>query len=161
MSDTLAFKLDLISQAPDCLRFRLLMRNTTRVKILAPRPAIYGLHFGNLTTGKPAAWSVKPLESARWVGYFFESGDVKQTEYLVRPTSIAPEAVDEKSEYARCSVDLIPGSYLVWIKMQVDQDYFCSDSNYRYPDLVWLALQEQAVVWTGQTMSNRFNIAYP
>lgn len=42
----------------------------------------------------------------------------------------------------------------------VDEDYFCRDSNYRYPDLVWLALQENAIVWKGQAISDRFKVDF-
>lgn len=158
MSETLEMKLDLIRQTDHGLRFRLLMRNTSSVKILAPRPSINCLHFGNLATGKPAAWHVKLLTSVPWAGFCYGSGDVHETEYHVRPHRVAAPAADTKSEYARCSVNLVPGAYLVWLRMHVDEDYLCRESHYRYPDLVWMALQEQAVVWKGQTMSNRFNI---
>ena len=139
MSDTLVLKLDLVRQTADGLRFRLQMRNTSSVKILAPRPVINCLHFGDLATGKPALWHTKLRESGSWTGYFYDSGEVHETEYQVRPSSVAPPAGDNDSEFARCSLDLVPGSYLVWLKLQVDEDYFCGDSHYRYPDLVWLA----------------------
>jgi len=161
MSDKLALQLQLAAQSPESLQFRLSLRNTSRAKILIPRPAINCIRFGNMSNGKEAPWKMQWLVSAPWTGFYLESGECKEIGYRVRPLSAAAPADDRDSEYTRCCVDLPPAEYLVWMKFEVTEDYVCRDSNYRYPDLVWEALDSQAKVWTGVTLSNRFNFSRP
>jgi hypothetical protein len=160
VSDTLALQLELAAQSSDCLSFRLLMRNTSSAKLLVPRPAVSSLRLGNMATGKESPWRVKWLVSAPWTGFFFESGEVRQVDYRVRPAAVDGPAENSSSEYARCCVDLPAADYLVWLKFEVNQDYLCGDSHYRYADLVWEALSGTALVWTGQSMSNRVNVIW-
>lgn len=160
MSDTLAMQMTLMSQSTECLEFRLAMRNTSSDKLLVPRPAINCLRFGNMATGKESRWRTRWLDSADWAGYFIDSGEVQTVDYQVRPCSVAKPARNTFSEYARCCVELSAAGYLVWLKFEVNQDYVCGDSHYRYADLVWEALSEEAQVWTGIAMSDRLNVVW-
>ena len=98
MSGTLVLQLELLSQSSACLIFRLTMQNTSGTKFLVPRPAISGLHFGNMTTGKASQWRTQQLASARWTGFLLEPEEVKEIEYRVRPCSIPMPAENDRSE---------------------------------------------------------------
>ena len=159
MSGTLILHLKLVSQSSESLTFRLTMQNSSDTKFLVPRPAISSLHFGNMATGKQSQWQMQSLVSGRWNGFFLEPGELKKLEYRVRPSSITRKAEDDSSEYARCCVDLPAADYLVWFRFEVNEDYVCGDSHYRYADLVWDAIDGKAQVWTGLTVSNRLNVS--
>jgi hypothetical protein len=160
MSESLALQLHLVAQAPESLWFRLLMRNSSAARFIVPRPAVSCLRFGNMATGKESPWRTQWLVSAPWNGFFLEPGQVKEIEYRVRPCSVARPKESNRSEYARCCVELSEAEYLVWMKFEVTHDYFCRDSHYRYADLVWDALSRKALVWTGLAMSNRLNLSW-
>ncbi len=159
MSATLALHLQLAEERPEYLQFRLGLRNDSNAKLLVPRPAINCLRFGNMANGQEAPWRMQWLGSASWTGFYLESGEDKVIPYRVRPCSVPQPTDDRKSEYARCCVELPAAEYLVWMKFEVTEDYFCHDSHYRYPDLVWEALNANSQVWTGVTLSNRFNFS--
>src|SRR5579863_7720390 len=112
MSDALAMQLQLEEQSPRWLQFQLSLRNTSRAKLLVPRPAVNCLRFGNMATGKESPWKMRWLDSASWAGFFLGPGEVKEIDYRLRPCSVAAPAGDQDSEYARCCVELPPADYL-------------------------------------------------
>ncbi len=158
MGPSLALELNLVENSAENLRFRLLVQNTSREKLLVPRPAITCLRFGNMGTSQEARWHVLWLDAAPWAGFCLESGEGREVAYQVRPSSIPPPMEKNRSEYGRCCVELPAADYLVWVRFEVDQNYVCRDSHYRYADMVWEALAWKAQVWTGQAMSSRLKL---
>jgi hypothetical protein len=160
MRGTLTLQLKLVSQSSESLTFRLTIQNSSDTKFVVPRPAISSLHFGNMATGKQSQWQSQSLISGRWNGFFLEPEEDKKIDYRVRPSSIPRKAEEDRSEYSRFCIDLPAADYLVWFKFEVNENYVCGDSHYRYADLVWDAIAAKAQVWTGLTVSNRLKIAW-
>jgi hypothetical protein len=155
----LSLTLELLEQAPDCFRVRLVFRNRSEAKVLVPYPEIHGLRFANKATMQESEWYTRLLVSAAWGGFTLEPAEEKVIEYRVRPCDTEGPPEDDHSDYYRWCVDLPYGDYLVWFRFEVGEDYFCPDSHYRYVDLLREAESAQAVVWTGRLISNRLTLS--
>jgi hypothetical protein len=164
----LSLLLELLGQDPDGLRFRLLFRNQSHAKIHLPFPEIHRLRLGNKATRQESEWYTGVFVQSTWLGFSLRPGEEKSIEYRVRPRDVEPPELDhlsgplrweiELSDHNRWCVELPPGEYLVWFQFTVDEDYFCGDSHYNYTDLIREAEAVQAVVWSGQAMSNRLTL---
>jgi hypothetical protein len=73
----LSLKLELLEQDVDGLRFRLLFRNQSDVKILLPYPEIHSLRFGNKATKQESEWYTRLLVSASWGGFTLRPDEEK------------------------------------------------------------------------------------
>jgi hypothetical protein len=158
MNHDLSLTLELLGQAADGLRFRLLFRNRSDVKLLFPYPEIHDLRFSNKATMQESEWDTCCFVSASWGGFTLRPGEEKAIEFRVRPCGIKGPAEDDFFDYWRWCVELPPGEYLVWFQFEVGKDYFCCDSHYCYGDLVREAEAVLAVVWMGQVRSNRLSL---
>lgn len=155
MNDVLSLWLELLDQAPECLRFRLTFCNQSDVKMLFPFPEIHGLRFRNIAAKQESEWYTRLLVSASWAGFTLLPGEEKVIEYRVRPHHIEAPRTDDHSDYYRWCVELPPGEYSVWFRFEVGDGYFCPDSHYRYDDLLREAKEIQAKLWKGQVQSNQ------
>jgi hypothetical protein len=155
----LSLTLVLLEQAADGFRFRLVFRNRSEAKVLVPYPEIHGLRFANKATMQESEWYTHLLVSASWGGFTLRPSEEKVIEYRVRPCGLEAPTEDDYFDYYRWCVELPPGEYLVWFRFEVGEDYFCPDSHYHYIDLFREAESAQAVVWTGQVLSNRLTLS--
>jgi hypothetical protein len=149
----------LLDQAADGFRFRVVFRNRSETRVLVPYPEIHGLRFANTVTMQESEWYTRLLVSASWGGFALKPSEEKVIEYRVRPCDIKGPTEDDHSDYYRWCVELPPGEYVVWFRLEIGEDYFCPDSHYRYIDLMREAESAQAVVWTGRLISNRLTLS--
>lgn len=164
MNHALSLTLELLEQAAWGFRFRLTARNDSAARLFLPLPEVIGLRFGNTATRQEAEWYTRSLVSAAGGGFTLVPGESWSVEWRVRPCSVEPP-VEEPGDYSdwdyrRWCVGLEPGSYLVWCQWRVDEDYFDPDSHMRLPDLEYAAEREGAVVWQGQSLSNRVQVVH-
>jgi hypothetical protein len=164
LNHRLSLSLGLLENAAEFLRFGLQFCNHSEVNLLLPYPEIHGLRFGNKATLQESEWYTDSLIHASWAGFTLGPGHNKSIEYRVRPTHVesppydlAEDNVLRITNYRWC-VDLPSGEYLVWYNFSVGEDYFCPVSHYRFADLRREAESTQAIVWTGEVMSNRVQL---
>jgi hypothetical protein len=163
LNHKLSLTLGLLENAAEFLRFGLQFCNHSEVNLLLPSPEIHGLRFGNKATRQVSEWYTDILLSMDWAGFTLGPGHDKSIEYRVRPRHVESPPYDDDlaediTDYYRWCVDLPSGEYLVWYNFSVGEDYFCPDSHYRFADLRREAESRQAIVWTGEVMSNRVQL---
>src|SRR5690606_22766986 len=71
--------------------------------------------------------------------------------YRVRPCTIEPSKTEFENDrdYARWCVRLMQGEFRVWAECGVDENYFHPDSHLRFRDMAKMAIENQALLWTG------------
>ena len=159
MNHELTLHLELLEQAVWGFRFRVSARNASQTKLFLPRPDIVSLQFVERATMEAAEWGTRMLVSADLTTSVLPPGGALDFEWRVRPCSVA--CVDESDwDYSRWCIQLVAGNYLVWCQYCVDETYFDGDSHVRLPDLLRAAEEEGAVLWQGQVLSNRLQVAY-
>jgi hypothetical protein len=165
LNHKLSLTLGLLENAAEFLRFGLQFCNHSEVNLLLPYPEIHELRFGNKATLQVSEWYTGILmRSSDWAGFTLGPGHTKSFEYRVRPTQVESPPYDEEdnglriTDYHRWCVDLPRSEYLVWYNFSVAEDYFCPGSHYRFADLRRKAESIEAVVWTGEAMSNRVQL---
>jgi hypothetical protein len=158
LNHALSLTLELLEQDACGFRFRVTACNDSAAKLFLPLPEIIGLRFWNTATCQEGQWYTHTLVSADGGGFTLNPRESSSDDWRVRPCSVkpAPEVPGDYSDrvYRRWCVGLESGTYLVWYKWRVGNDYFDPDSHMRLPDLEYAAEREGAAVWLGQVLSN-------
>jgi hypothetical protein len=151
MDPSLTLRLELVAHEPAALRFRLTVLSQSRVRLMLPLPTDLDLRFGNVGTGRAAAWGHDRLvlyQTAR-CGWVLPPGGREEFEWRVRPCGVAPPPND----LGDC-VKLPAGEYLAWFVWKVDDGYFEPHSLMGIQDLEHFAAEQDATVWRGKAVSN-------
>ncbi len=159
MNHELSLSLELLGQDARGFRFRVTFQNRSADKLFLPFPEIHGLRFAATATMQEAEWYTSLLVSAVGEGFALKPGTSRPFEWRVRPCDIERPQWEDRSDYYRWCVDLPVGEYFVWFRWRVDSEFFDPDSHMRLPDLEYLAARENAIVWLGEVVSNRLEVA--
>lgn len=161
MNHPLGLRLELLEQADWGLRYRVTASNEFAAKRFLPFPEFTGLRFGDLATMKEAEWYTGLLVSAAGGGFALHPGESRSFEWRVRPCSVErPDDDYSDWNYMRWCIGLAPGTYLVWYRWTVDEQFFDPDSHWKLPQLEHMAEAENAVVWLGHAVSNRVLVVH-
>ena len=153
MSEELGLLLELLDQTAAEFKFRLTLHNLSSVRLLLPYPGVFDLSFGSTSTTQEAPWMCRSFVTSDWGGLTLQPNTTTSIEFRVHPCRFGTPDKDD-----RYCIELPPGEYLVWYRLQVNEDYFCPNSHYRYANLLEEAKAMGAKVWCGDLKSNRLNL---